>query len=289
MSFTIVTDSSSNLTDQQIQEYGVSIRSLSFFVSGREYQSYVKGQHNDLKKFYDMMRQKETITTSLIRLSECRDLFETILKQGQDLLFIGFSSALSGTYQAAETVAGELREEYPDRKIYTVDTLGASLGEGLLVHHAVQHQKAGESIQEVYQWVLENRLHLAHWFTVDDLFFLKRGGRVSATTALVGTLLGIKPVMHMDNEGRLIPVGKVRGRRTSLDALFDRMKETAIHPEQQTVFISHGDCIEDAEYLASRIRKELHVKEILIHYVDPVIGAHSGPGTVALFFLASHR
>lgn len=289
MSFTIVTDSSSNLTDQQIQEYGVSILSLSFFVSGKEYQSYVKGQHNDLKKFYDMMRQKEPITTSLIRLSECRDLFEEILKQGQDLLFIGFSSALSGTYQAAETVAGELREEYPDRKIYTVDTLGASLGEGLLVYHAVQHQKAGESIEEVYQWILDNRLHLAHWFTVDDLFFLKRGGRVSATTALVGTLLGIKPVMHMDDEGRLIPVGKVRGRRTSLDALFDHMKETAVHPEQQTVFISHGDCIEDAEYLASRIRKELHVKEILIHYVDPVIGAHSGPGTVALFFLASHR
>lgn len=289
MSFQIITDSSANLTDRQIEEYGVSILSLSFFVDGREYQSYVKGQKNDLKQFYGMMREKKPITTSLIRMSECHDLFEKFLKEGQDILYIGFSSALSGTFQAADTVAVEMREAYPNRKIYTIDTFGASMGEGLLVYHAVQRQKAGESIEEVYQWLLDNRFHLAHWFTVDDLFFLKRGGRVSATTAVVGTLLGIKPILHMDNEGRLIPMGKVRGRRASLDALFDKMKETAVHPEEQVVFISHGDCLEDAEYLANRIKKELHSKEVIIHYVDPVIGAHSGPGTVALFFLASHR
>lgn len=290
MSFVIVTDSSANLTDALIDQYDIRVLSLRFFVSGREYDSYIKGKSPDYQQFYTMMRNKENITTTLINPDMCSQVFREILDAGDDLLYIGFSSALSGTYQAGHMVLEQLRKDYPGRKIYDVDTLGASLGEGLLVYHAAQKREQGQSIDQVYQWLMDNRLHLCHWFTVDDLFFLKRGGRVSATTAVVGTLLKVKPVMHMDNAGRLIPVDKVLGRRKSLDALVERMERTAIDPADQQVFISHGDCLEDAQYVADRIKQRLGVKkDILIHYVEPVIGAHSGPGTVALFFLGTQR
>nr|WP_122012892.1 DegV family protein [Maliibacterium massiliense] len=289
MSFAIVTDSSSNLTDAMIEDYKVHILSLVFRVDGKEYKSYVPGEKTDLKRFYTMMRDKKAITTSLIDMQDCMQLFEALLKQGEDILYIGFSSALSGTYQAASMAADTLREQYPARRILTVDTLGASMGEGLLVHYACSMRSAGSDIDAVYAWLLENRLHLCHWFTVDDLFFLKRGGRVSGATALVGTMLGIKPVMHMDDEGRLILVGKARGRRRALNALVEHMAQTAVNPAEQVVFISHGDCIEDAEYVAAQIRARLGVKQIFINYVDPVIGAHSGPGTVALFFMGTKR
>ena len=191
----------------------------------------------------------------------------------------------SGVPEALE----ELKKKYPERKIYAVDTLGASLGEGLLVYHAANLREAGESIEAVNGWLLENRLHLCHWFTVDDLFFLQRGGRVSGTVAIFGTLLNVKPVMHMDNEGRLIFVTKVRGRKRSLDALVERLDQTAINPSEQSIFITHGDCLEDAQYVAKKIEEKYHPKEIVINWVDPVIGAHSGPGTVALFFLGTER
>ncbi len=289
MPFEIVTDSSSNLTDELIDRYGLHILSLMFRVSGKEYYSYEKGKKTDLKQFYTMMRNKEEITTTLIDINVCSPIFEDILKRGNDLLYIGFSSALSGSYQAAAMVLDDLKSAYPDRTILAVDTLGASMGEGLLVYQAAKLREEGKDIGEVYQWVLDNRLHLCHWFTVDDLFFLKRGGRVSGSAAVLGTILGVKPIMHMDNEGRLKLVEKTRGRKRSLDMLVDHMEETAIEPQNQTVFISHGDCIEDAEYVASEIRRRLGVKDILINYVDPVIGAHSGPGTVALFFFGTER
>lgn len=289
MSFAMVTDSSANLPEELIDRYGLHILSLVFRVGDAEYRSYIKGEKTDLKPFYDMMRRKEKITTSLVDPRTCTALFIELLEQGEDILYIGFSSALSGTYQAAAAALEELRASYPDRKIYAVDTLGASLGEGLLVWHAAQLREQGKTIEETYDWLMENRLHLCHWFTVDDLFFLRRGGRVNSATAVLGSLLGIKPVMHMDDEGRLIFVTKVRGRRAALDALVERMAQTAIHPEEQTVFITHGDCLEDARYVENQIRERLHVPEVLINYVDPVIGAHSGPGTVALFFLGTVR
>ena len=173
--------------------------------------------------------------------------------------------------------------------MYCVDTLSASLGQGLLVTYAAKKREEGLSIDETYRWVMDNRLHLCHWFTVDDLFFLKRGGRVNAATAILGSMLGIKPVLHMDDEGRLIHVTKARGRRASLDMLVRKMEELAIEPEKQTIYLSHGDCVEDAEYVAGLIRDKWGNRDILIHYVDPVIGAHSGPGTVALFFMGVHR
>lgn len=289
MGYTIVTDSSANLNNEIIDKYNIQILSLMYRVGDKEYNSYIKGEKNDLAPLYAIMRNKENVTTSSVSPGVCNNIFDMLLKQGQDILYLGFSSALSATYQTASITLQQLAEEYPERKVYCVDTLAASLGQGLLVSYAAKQKESGKSIEEVYNWVMENRLHLCHWFTVDDLFFLQRGGRVSKSTAIVGTLLDIKPVMHMDNEGRLIPVSKVRGRKKSLNALVDQMEKTAIHPESQMVYISHGDCLEDATYVKDQVSTRFGVKNFLIQYVEPVIGAHSGPGTVALFFIGSER
>ena len=287
--FEIVTDSSCNLPEELIEQFGLNVISLAYHVDGKEYVSYIPGQQADMAGFYAMLRDKKLVTTSCINSEDARKVFEAVLKRGHDLLYIGFSSALSGSYPTGHVVLGDLKKEYPDALILDTDTLGASLGEGLLVYHACKMKEAGKTIQEIHDWLEINKYHLCHWFTVDDLFFLKRGGRVSTGAAVFGTLLGIKPVMHMDDEGRLIPVSKVRGRKSSLMALVKRMQELAVDPEKQTVFISHGDCIEDAQFVADKVRETMGVKDILIHYVEPVIGAHSGPGTVALFFLGRHR
>lgn len=290
MDFQIVTDSSSNLTEEIIEQYGLLVLPLTFMIDGKNYHSYLEGQHVDLQQFYTMMREGKVITTSLPNIGDAQESIRRVLDAGRDILYLGFSSGLSGTYEAIDLLLRALAIEYPDRKIYTIDTLAASGGEGLLVWHAIQHALAGESIEQVRDWVEENKLHLAHWFTVDDLMFLFRGGRVSRTSAWAGTLLNIKPVMHVDDEGHLIPLDKVRGRKKSLNALVDHMAQTANQPiDQQMVFITHGDCIDDAQYVADQVKSRFGVKDVIINYVDPVIGAHSGPGTMALFFLASQR
>lgn len=292
MNFEIVTDSSCNLIEDMIDDFGLHILPLTFMVDGEDkvYQSYLKGERTDLKQFYTMMREGKVFKTSLPNLADAESLFREILAEGKDILYLGFSSGLSGTYQAIELLAKRLQEEYPHQIIFSVDTLAASGGQGLLVWYAVQHARAGESIEQVRDWVEENKLHLAHWFTVDDLMFLFRGGRVSKTAAWAGTLLNIKPVLHVDDEGHLIPMEKVRGRKKSLNALVDHMASSANKPiSDQMVFITHGDCAEDAEYVASLVKERFGVREVVINYVDPVIGAHSGPGTMALFFLADKR
>lgn len=289
MSFEIITDSSANLPDHMIDEYGLHILSLVFRVNDQEYKSYTKGEKTDLKRFYTMMREKEHITTSLVNIEHAMEQIEQLLRNGKDVLYLGFSSGLSGNYQAIAMVMNQLKEEYPNRKIYAVDTLAAALGEGLLVYYAANLRKEGKSIEEVYEWIVENRLHLCHWFTVDDLFFLLRGGRVSSASAIVGSMLSIKPVMHVDDEGHLIVMEKVRGRKKSLDALVLHMEQTVMNPEGQMVFISHGDCLEDAEYVKKKVLDKLPVKDVLVHILDPVIGAHSGPGTVALFYIGEKR
>lgn len=290
MDFEIVTDSSSNLVEEMIDDFGLHVLPLTFMVDGEEYQSYLKGQHTDLKQFYTMMREGKVITTSLPNLAESEALMRDLLEQGRDILYLGFSSGLSGTFEATELLMRDLAAEFPERTLLAVDTLAASGGEGLLVWHAVQRARAGAPIGEVRDWVEENKLHLAHWFTVDDLMFLFRGGRVSKTAAWAGTMLNIKPVMHVDDEGHLIPLEKVRGRKKSLNALVDHMEKSAVQPiDQQMVFITHGDCLEEAEYVAEQVKERFGVKEVVINYVDPVIGAHSGPGTMALFFLADKR
>ena len=292
MDFEIVTDSCCNLLEDMIDDFGIHVLPLTFMVDGEDevYQSYLKGERTDLKQFYTMMREGKVFKTSLPNLAESEALFRELLGSGHDVLYIAFSSGLSGTYQALSLIAAQLQEEFPERKIHVVDSLAASGGQGLLVWYAVQHARAGESIDQVRDWLEENKLHLAHWFTVDDLMFLFRGGRVSKTAAWAGTLLNIKPVLHVDDEGHPIPMEKVRGRKKSLNALIDHMEKSANKPiSDQMVFITHGDCIEDAEYVAAKIKERFGVKEVVINYVDPVIGAHSGPGTMALFFLADKR
>ena len=284
--YVIITDSSSDLCKEILCDPDLAMIQLDVLVEGEEPKANCD---IDTKEFYNKLRDKKSATTSAVNIDAFLAVFEPYLNDGTDVLYLGFSSGLSGTYNAGLVAAKELAEKYPERKIYAVDTLAASLGQGLLVDYAVKLKNDGADIETVRDFVEENKLNLCHWFTVDDLFFLKRGGRVSATTAVVGSMLSIKPVLHVDDMGRLINVGKARGRKAAIDALFDKMKETAIEPENQTVFISHGDAIEDAEYLAGRIREELGVKEIKIGYVGPVIGAHAGPGVLALFFIGSER
>ncbi len=289
MSYTIVTDSSCNLTAKTIDDYGLEIISLKYFAGDKAFESYTKGTDPDFKAFYDMARKKEPLSTTLASPELCEQVFDKVLATGSDLIYIGFSSGLSGTFQVARNILEELKEKYPNQKIYYVDSLAASLGQGLLVHYAVNKKNEGATIEELYDWLMENRLNLCHWFTVDDLFYLKRGGRVSGAAAVMGTVLSIKPVLHVDDEGKLIPKAKAIGRKRAIETLVTKMKETAINPEEQVIYISHGDCLEDAEYLAELVKKEMNVKEVYIHYIEPVIGCHAGPGTLALFFMGTNR
>ena len=284
--YVIVTDSSSDLTRDIINDPEVIYLQLDVLMDGEPSRANCDV---DIKDFYAKLRSKKNATTSAVNIDKFIETFEKYLADGYDVLYLGFSSGLSGTFNAGFVAAKELAEKYPERKVFAVDTLAASLGEGLLVYHAVNMKNGGADIESVRDYVEENKLKLCHWFTVDDLFFLKRGGRINAATAIVGSMLSIKPVLHVDNKGRLISVSKTRGRRAALDALFDKMKETAIEPEKQVVFISHGDSEEDAKYLADRIKTELGSPEVVISYVGPVIGAHSGPGTIALFYLGCER
>lgn len=290
MNFEIVTDSSCNLTEEMIDDLGVHILPLVFMSEGQEYRSYLKGEKTDLKQFYTMMREGKVFTTSLPNMADAEALFRSLLESGRDVLYLGFSSSLSGTHEAVRMLCMQLASEYPERTVRAVGTLAASGGQGLLVYHACMKAREGATLEETARWVEENRLHLAHWFTVDDLMFLLRGGRVSKVSAYMGTMLNIKPVMHVDDEGRLIPIEKVRGRKKALQALVKHMEDSAWKPvADQPVFITHGDCIEDVEYVSDLIREKFGDVKITVNYVDPVIGAHSGPGTLALFFLADQR
>lgn len=287
--YEIITDSSSNLTDEIISQYGIKIISFTYRIGNDEYKSYADGKCSDVKSFYERMRADQPAGTAQLARQDVIESFESILEEGKDLLYISFSSGLTGSMNVVKLIADELEEKYKDRKIYVVDSLAASMGEGLIVYHAALLKQEGKSIDEVKDWVEDNKLKLCHWFTVDDLKYLKRGGRVSPTTAFVGTLMGIKPILHVDDEGHLIPVGKIRGRLHSVEELFNRTKETIVNPKDQVIFIGHGDCIDDAKYLEERCRKELHVKDVVINYIDAVIGAHSGPGTLAIFYLGTKR
>ena len=287
--YVIITDSTSDLTTELINELGITVIPMEFNIGDKSYLNYSDERDITNKEFYNLLRNGGSSSTTLINTATFIDYFESALKEGKDVLYMGFSSGLSGSYNASCVAAQTLKEKYPDRKIYAVDTLSASMGEGLLVYHAATRKNAGMNIDDLRDWIEENKLKLCHWFTVDDLNHLKKGGRLSATAAFFGTMLNIKPVLHFDNEGHLIPVEKVRGRKISLTTLFKMMEKTAIKPEEQTIFISHGDSIEDAEFLANLIREKLNVKDIRMNYVGPVIGSHSGPGTIALFFLGTER
>ncbi len=287
--YVILTDSSCDLSAAMAEELNVEVLPLTLDLDGEIYKNYLDGREIDFHDFYERAKTAKSMKTSAVNQGQFMDVFEPFLAAGQDVLYLGFSSGLSGTYNASVLAAREMSEKYPERKIIAVDTLCASLGQGLLVYLCAKQREAGKTIEEVAAYAEDNKLNLCHWFTVNDLMFLKRGGRVSAATAIVGSALAIKPVMHVDDEGHLIKVSTARGRKASIRALLAEMEKTGIDIASQDIFISHGDCLEDAEYLASMIRERFGVKNITINYVGPVIGAHSGPGTLALFFLGSKR
>lgn len=287
--YQIITDSSCDLPQELADSLDLQVLPLQVLMEGKTYANYLDGREIGFTEFYDRIRAGVVATTSAVNPEAFLAAMEQPLQAGLDVLYIGFSSGLSTTYQSSVIAAEELRGKYPERKIITIDSLCASLGQGLYVYLAAKKQQAGASLDEVAAYLDEIKLHLCHWFTVNDLMYLKRGGRIPASTALLGTMLQIKPVMHMDNNGKLVAVSKARGRKASLDALAQKLHDTSVDPHGQTVFICHGDCRDEAEYVAQQIQKATGVKEIIINYVGPVIGAHTGPGVISVFFLGTER
>ena len=287
--FVLATDSSCDLPQALADKFELTVVPLTVDIDGEIYTNYLDGRDIGFKEFYDRSRAKADIKSSCPSLDAFKKAFEEILESGRDILYLGFSSALSATTQNARITAEELSEKYPDAKIVIVDSLCASMGQGLFIKYVFDEKQKGGSIEEVAQYAESIRLNICHWFTVTDLMHLKRGGRISAATAIAGTALNVKPVMHVDDEGRLVNVGKARGRKASIQALFDHMKETVENPKEQTVYISHGDCEDEVKDFAKQIKKELGVKEVVINTIGPVIGCHTGAGVIALFFYGTHR
>ena len=288
MSFKIITDSSCDFTKAQYEELGLRYAPLTLLYKGEQHDSFT--EETELKSFYNGIRDGEMPTTSPVNPDGWASVMEPVLAAGEDVLALCFTSGLSTTYQSAVIAASELQEKYPHRKIRVVDTLCAALGQGLLVWYACRKRDQGLDLDAVAQWVEDNKLRLCHWVTVDDLDHLKRGGRVSATTAFVGGLLNIKPIIHVDNDGKLDTVGKVRGRKAAMEYLVKQMAATASADENETITIAHGDCPEDAAALEALVRKSCpYVKNVITGYVGGVIGAHTGPGVLVLFFLGSQR
>lgn len=287
--YVIITDSTGDLSAELVREMEVEVIPMEFTVGDKPYKNYPDNHDLSAQEFYARLRQGAAATTAQVNVTTYVETATPFLQAGKDVLMLIFSSGLSGSFNSSCLAAEELRAKFPGRTVRTVDTLAASMGEGLLVWHACQLRKAGKTLDEVAAWAEDNRNRLCHWFTVDDLHFLRRGGRVSGAAAVMGTMLNIKPVLHVDDEGHLIPMEKVRGRRQSLDALVKHLDETIAEGENGTVFLSHGDCREDAEYVAEKIRGRHGIERVEINFIGPVIGSHSGPGTVALFWLGSHK
>lgn len=288
-SFEIITDSAANLPEEIINKYHIHVLSLSYYVDGVEYKEYADGPKKDPAEFYAMLRSKKNVTTGEVSEMDARQMGQELLRNGQDILYIGFSSALSGSVTRVQMAFRHLENEFPNRRIYVADSLGASLGEGLLVLYAARERAKYKPIEQVYRYVMENRLYICHEFMVDDLFYLRRGGRIAASTAVLGSTLGVRPVMQINDKGLPVEIGKARGRKKTLDALVDHMVQYAEKPEQQTVFVSHADCGEDAGYLADQVRERTGAKEVFVCPLNPVTAAHCGPGTVSLFYYGEHR
>lgn len=288
MSFWIVTDSGTDFPMTYVQKQkNMTIVPMMYQIEGQFYTP--DGSDDSTRAFYAKLRNGVVATTSQVTIETWKETFEKLLADGQDVLCITFSSALSGTYEAAASAKEQLKAEYPSGKLFLIDSKCASLGHGLLVHQALQMRDSGASLEDTAQWVADNLQKVIHWFTVDDLQFLRRGGRLSATSAYLGGIMKIKPILQVNEEGKLIPREKVQGRKRSLRNMLDKVKENAVEPEKQTIFISHSDCLEEAEWMASVLRDELHVKDVLISFIGPVIGSHTGPGTIAIFFMGNHR
>lgn len=288
MSFHILTDSCTDFPLAYVQaQRELTILPLTYQIDGKSY--VPDGTDEFTRALYKQLRAGKVATTSQVNMETWKKAFADLLAQGKDVLCIAFSSGLSGTYQAAAQACEEIAPLYPQRKLIVIDSLCASLGEGLLAHYALRMRDGGATLAQTAQWVRDNVQNLIHWFTVDDLQFLRRGGRCSATAAYIGGIVKIKPILHVDAAGHLIPREKVQGRKRSLRVLGDKVKEFAVNPQEQTIFISHGDCQEEAEWLAQYVKENAGVKDVMIGLVGPVIGSHSGPGTMAIFFLGNGR
>ena len=286
MSYQILTDSCCDFPPQRYRELGLISLPLSITFRG---ETYPDRNDDSLRDMYAGLRAGEAASTAAANPQQWEEALEPVLASGEDALILAFSSGLSTTYQSACIAADEMKERFPERKILVVDSLCASLGQGLLAYYAARKRDEGLGLEALKAWLEDNKLHLCHWFTVNDLMYLKRGGRINAATAIMGTMLSIKPILHVDNEGHLISVGKARGRKASIAALADKAAELGQGYDNSLMFISHGDCREDAEALAELVKERCGAKEVYINYVGAVIGSHSGPGTLALFFLGQHR
>ena len=288
MNTVLITDSCSDLPLEFVENSNIKILSLTVHFKNKEYKDDF-GKTIKYKDFYSALREGEITTTSQINVQTFADAFKEAVSLGNSVIYLGFSSALSGCVSSATMARNIVLEEYRDADISVIDTRSASLGQGLIVYKAYNMLKEGCSKEEIINWVEDNKLKVNHWFTVDDLKFLTRGGRISQGAAQIGTLFNIKPILNVSNEGKLTPQSKVSGRKRSLKALANMLFERAVNPEKQKIFISHGDCFEDAEFLKNFILEKILVKNVIINNVGPVIGSHSGPGTVALFFLGNSR
>ena len=286
MSYSIITDTCCDFPQQMYDELNISAVPLRVRFRNAEHTQYTESW---LKDMYNGLRAGEAASTAAANPEDWASVIEPALKNGEDALVLAFSSGLSTTYQSANIAATDLSEQYPDRKIIVVDTLSASMGQGLMVWYACQKRDAGLSMEDVAQWCEDNKQNICQWFTVDDLMYLKRGGRISAATAVVGTMLQIKPLLHVDAEGHLTSVSKARGRKAAIQALAAKVGELGLDGQNDTVFISHGDCLADVEYLASLLRERYGVKNVIVSYVGAVIGSHAGPETLAMFFMGKHR
>ena len=286
MGYKIITDTGCDLPGYMYQELDLVVCPLNVLYKGVNYTEYTEDW---LKEMFDGLRNGETASTSAINPEGWKAYIEPVLKEGQDALVITFTSGMSTTYQSAVIAADELQEEYPDRKIRVVDSLCASLGQGLLVWYTCQKRDEGLSLDALADWVEETRKQICHWVIADDLMHLKRGGRISAATAVAGTLLQIKPVIHVDDEGHLVNVAKARGRKNAIEYICNKVGETGIPGANDTIFICHGDCEEDAKALSDMLKEKYGTKNVFYYYIGAVIGAHTGPGVMAVFYLGNKR
>lgn len=288
--FVIITDDFCDLTKEYAKKHEVTLLPTSFELDEEIFSNDEKAEnHLSVTDFYAGLRAGKMPKTSALSMPTIKDAMEEAIKAGNAVLYLAFSSGLSASYNNARLASEELKEEYPYCQIRVVDSLCASLGMGLFVHRGITYRDNGDTLAQAADRLESEKLKLCHYFTVDDLNFLHRGGRVSKTSAVVGSLLGIKPILHVDDEGHLIAIGKVRGRKASLDQLVSKMEQRVVKSDNDVIFISHGDCLEEAEYVATQVRKKTGFKSIVINHVGPTIGAHSGPGTMALFFMADSR
>ena len=287
--YVIMTDSCCDLTDQMARDLELEVLPLTMHMDGQDYPNDLAGTAISNQEFYKRIRAGKLATTSAVNVGQFQDAMRRVLESGRDIVCVCFSSALSTTYQSAVIAAEDLRAEFPEAEIHVMDSLSASLGQGLLLYLAVEQKRKGLTAAELAKWVEDNRLTVCHWFTVDDLNYLKMGGRVSATTALLGTMLSIKPIMHTSDEGKLVPVSKARGRKAAIAALLDKIETLGIHPERQTMFICHADCEEDAKAVAQTIQDRFGTPTVHINYIGPVIGSHTGPNTMGIFFVGTQR